>query len=138
MKRTVKKAIFFACAALCVAVLIAVTTVVGVLDQSFADIFGGNELDSATRAAGEALSLQIEEEGSVLVKNDNNTLPLKADDVDVNGEHRVNVFGWAAIDWLMGGSGSGRAVNSNDGNSLKPQTDLLKALNGYEDRKSVV
>ncbi len=132
MKRTVKKAIFFACAALCVAVLIAVTTVVGVLDQSFADIFGGNELDSATRAAGEALSLQIEEEGSVLVKNDNNTLPLKADDVDVNGEHRVNVFGWAAIDWLMGGSGSGRAVNSNDGNSLKPQTDLLKALNGYD------
>ena len=77
------------------------------------------DLDSAARASGEALSRQIEEEGIVMVKNDDNTLPL---DVDA-----VNVFGWSSTQWIMGGSGSGRSVGKNM-NNFTPEVDLLKAL----------
>ena len=48
------------------------------------------------------LAEQIEAEGAVLLKNEDHTLPLSEDIT------RVNVFGWASVQWLGSGSGSGR------------------------------
>mgnify|MGYP005943197743 FL=1 len=70
-----------------------------------------------TKVKAEALAADVEAEGTVLVQNNENTLPLAAD------TKKVNVFGWASTAWLGGGSGSGgvNAVN----------TDLLAALTAY-------
>ena len=80
---------------------------------------------NAARAEGQELSKQIVQEGSVLVKNDNNVLPL-----DINTHTQVNVFGHAAIDWVYGGSGSGQVLPEN--NNASENIDFLKALNMYE------
>ena len=80
---------------------------------------------NAARAEGQELSKQIVQEGSVLVKNDNNVLPL-----DINTHTQVNVFGHAAIDWVYGGSGSGQVLPEN--NNPSENIDFLKALNMYE------
>lgn len=70
-----------------------------------------------TKALAEALAEDVEAEGTVLVQNNENTLPLAADN------KKVNVFGWASTAWLGGGSGSG-GVNA-------VETDLLAALTAY-------
>ena len=79
---------------------------------------------NAARAEGQALSKQIVQEGSVLVKN-NGVLPLDKSDVS-----KLNVFGHASIDWVYGGSGSGQVEPENS----KPEEniDLLKALQIYD------
>ncbi|MCI2048050.1 MAG: glycoside hydrolase family 3 C-terminal domain-containing protein [Faecalibacterium sp.] len=61
-----------------------------------------------------AVARQIEAEGTVLVQNRHNTLPL------AESETKVNVFGWASTQWLAGGSGSGRVTET--------KTDFLQAL----------
>lgn len=80
-------------------------------------------LDSATREKGEKLATQIVEEGIVLVKNENESLPL-----DKTEDTKVNVFGWAASEWIGGGSGSGRVVDNGNGNAMTPGTTFLDAL----------
>ena len=70
-----------------------------------------------TKVKAEALSADVEAEGTVLVQNNDNTLPLSAD------TKKVNVFGWASTAWLGGGSGSGGVSGVN--------TDLLAALTAY-------
>ncbi len=77
----------------------------------------------STRAEGQALSNQIVQDGSVLVKN-NGVLPLDITDVSA-----VNVFGWQSIDWVNGGSGSGQVVPEN--NNKEENVDLLEALEEY-------
>ncbi len=63
-------------------------------------LFGvGDKISEQTAAEGKALVNEIVDEGIVLLKNDNDTLPVK--DLE-----KVNVFGWAAYDWLTGGFGS--------------------------------
>ena len=52
--------------------------------------------------AGTELSEQIEGEGLVLVRNENQTLPL------AKTTGKVNVFGWASTQWVASGSGSGQ------------------------------
>lgn len=55
------------------------------------------EVLTAYYEEGEQLALQTQEEGIVLVRNENHMLPLSKEDV------QVNVFGWAATDWLGSG-----------------------------------
>ena len=57
--------------------------------------------DAENVALGEKLAVQIEEEGIVLAKNDNNTLPFSHETT------KVNVFGHSVVDWLISNSGSG-------------------------------
>ena len=61
----------------------------------------------AARESGNALAARVAAEGVVLLKNDNNVLPLKT--------RKVNVFGWAGSDdgFLPQGTGSG-AGSRND------------------------
>ena len=70
-----------------------------------------------TKVKAEALAADVEAEGTVLVWNNDNTLPLAADN------KKINVFGWASTAWLGGGSGSGGVSGVN--------TDLLAALTAY-------
>ncbi len=67
-----------------------------------------------TNAQAQQLALQAESEGVVLLHNPEHILPL-SDTV-----HTVNVFGWAATQWLGGGSGSGGVATI--------ETDFLAAL----------
>lgn len=85
------------------------------------------KLNQAT-AEGQKMSARIMEEGTVLLKNENSTLPLN---VDTDG--KVNVFGWHSVDWLYGtggGSASSGGVLPEDGDFSK-NIDFLKALNEY-------
>ena len=66
---------------------------------------------------GTDLADQLTTEGAVLLKNEDNTLPLPGDVT------KVNVFGWASTQWQGGGSGSGGVSSVN--------VDLIQALNAY-------
>lgn len=57
-------------------------------------------LSEETIAASEALVEEIAEEGMVLLKNENNALPL-------SGVSKLNVFGWSSTNPIYGGTGSG-------------------------------
>lgn len=124
MQKSMKKSVFKPCyivTAIVLVILIAVNTACGI----FADwityyLCNTATLDSATREAGETLATQIVEEGIVMVKNDNEVLPLSITD------KRVNVFGWASTEWTGGGSGSGRVVVEK--NTYTPSKGLLEAL----------
>ena len=70
-----------------------------------------------TKVKAEALAADVEAEGTVHVQNNDNTLPLAADN------KKINVFGCASTAWLGGGSGSGGVSGVN--------TDLLAALTAY-------
>lgn len=86
-----------------------------------------NEIDEVTEAAtngivtdspeavaakenGLEVAQQITDEGLVLLKNEDNTLPLTEDD-------KINVFGFGAMNYKMGGGGSG-ATNTDGAVSL--------------------
>ncbi|MCD8398310.1 MAG: glycoside hydrolase family 3 C-terminal domain-containing protein [Lachnospiraceae bacterium] len=88
------------------------------------DLYLGNYSSSATATEKEvtaedaaALALEIQAESTVLLQNENDTLPLD------NSITKVNVFGWASTQWLGGGSGSGGVS--------EVEVDLLQALSDY-------
>lgn len=62
------------------------------------------EAADLAREAGYALSVAINEEGYVLLKNDNNVLPLT--------DTKINIFGDDAYNFVYGGSGSAGADQS--------------------------
>ena len=80
--------------------------------------FTGESLNEAL-AASDDLIRDIQEEGTVLVKNDDGCLPLTKEEIS-----RVNVFGWRHIDngWIAGASGS---VFGNNKSNLERVTTLL-------------
>lgn len=125
MKAKTFRIICFVCVALIMAIIIAFNVVYAMFSTQIERyLFSTKELDEAMRAEGEALSTQIEEEGIVMVKNDDDSLPLDKEKVT-----KVNVFGWSSTQWIMGGSGSGRSVLDTD--DLHPETDFLGALKAY-------
>ncbi len=106
-------------AAVLLAALLAADAAACHFDSALRGYFGtAVENDAAALAAqpekSEALARQIEAEGTVLVQNRENTLPL------AESQTKVNVFGWASTQWLAGGSGSGRVAAT--------KTDFLQAL----------
>lgn len=107
---------------LLVAVLVGtyVLSTMATIIDSFIGAPGGHYSDAEmadTKVKAEALAADVEVEGTVLVQNNDNTLPLAADN------KKINVFGWASTAWLGGGSGSGGVSSVN--------TDLLAALTAY-------
>lgn len=107
---------------LLVAVLVGtyvLSTMAAIID-SFIGAPSGHYSDAEiadTKVKAETLAADVEAEGTVLVQNNDNTLPLAADN------KKINVFGWASTAWLGGGSGSGGVSSVN--------TDLLAALTAY-------
>lgn len=84
------------------------------------------ELAEDTTAQSLATIQRIGEEGIVLLKNEETTLPLKS------GITRLNVFGWASIKPFIGGTGSSAS-------SASASIDILQSLAnaGYETNRSL-
>ena len=78
----------------------------------------GETVIKAKNKLGDRLAIEIEQEGIVLAKNDNNCLPLSKD------VKHVNVFGYDVSEWIISNSGSGSA----DGSSGRPVWGILDAL----------
>ncbi len=111
------------------AVLIAANILAGIYGDLITTYFGGYGLDTSKIDAtkSEAVCERIEAEGIVLLKNDNNLLPL-------TNTEKVNVFGWSAIDPAYSGGGSGSS------NSLKRAVSFLDGLknNGIAYNESII
>lgn len=134
MKANKKKVVTFTIIGGIAAICLVVSIVLGVLFTKFKRFLvtthSLGESSTVTREAGESLVKQIQGEGTVLVKNDEKLLPLAKEDVS-----KVNVFGWAATDWVVSGSGSGQVKNNEkrtvDGQIVTYPLDLLYALQKY-------
>ena len=61
------------------------------------------ETGNAKNSMGDRLGVEIEQEGIVLAKNDDDCLPLKKD------VKQINVFGYDVVQWVISNSGSGSA-----------------------------
>lgn len=98
----------------------------GFVDQYLGDNFA--PADTLNPEEGDAAVQKVAEEGFVLLKNDNDTLPLK----DVT---KVNLFGWASTDagMLMCGGGSGDFTMWSTGDEKKEIIGLQSALETLED-----
>ena len=108
-------------------ILLIVAIVFSILAPNFGSMLNGfasgnraktskKEIEKTNELAYE-LALQVQRESTVLLRNENNTLPLS------ENVKRVNVFGWASVDWLGGGSGSGGVTSV--------EVDFLEALEAY-------
>ena len=78
-----------------------------------------------SKQSGQQMAKQIVEEGSVLLKN-NGVLPLDY------GTNKVNVFGWASVDWAYGANSSscsGRVMAEDSKRSSL--VDIYDALTEY-------
>lgn len=125
MKAKTFRILTFSVVGVLLAIVIALNVAGGIWGADLIRIMSGSELDDASRAAGEALAEQIVQEGTVLVKNDDNILPLDPSD---NAEMKVNVFGWASVNWVSSGSGSGRSTNDGDASLENTKVKFLDAL----------
>ena len=88
------------------------------------------ETGNAKNNMGERLAVEIEQEGIVLAKNDDNCLPLE------KSVNKVNVFGYDVVQWVISNSGSGSA---SAGTGQKTW-GLLEALDdrGIEYNKDII
>ncbi len=81
-----------------------------------------------TTAEGQKMSARIMEEGSVLLQNKDNVLPLNIEETP-----KVNVFGWHSIDWIYGTGGdqvgSGGVLPEDD--DFEKNIDFYRALDNY-------
>ena len=77
-----------------------------------------------SNASSQELAAQVIKEGSVLVKNAKNVLPLNRTAIN-----KVNVFGHGSVDWIYGGSGSGQVQPETGDASLN--VGILEALKQY-------
>ena len=130
------KIVCFSVSAVIIAIVLALNIAVGVMSEVIDRWVIGYKTgaeDSASRAEGEALVEQIQAEGTVLLRNESNevngapVLPLGKEVT------KVNVFGWASVDWVYSGSGSG-TVSGTKNRDDKTQTqlyDLYDALDEY-------
>lgn len=112
---------FFAALFLVIAIVlqVVVSSMGGMLEAfvggTSAQVDGSVKKSTAEQA--EELAGTIETEGTVLLQNNDGTLPLSED------TKKVNIFGWASTAWLGGGSGSGGVAGVD--------TDFLTALSNY-------
>jgi beta-glucosidase len=68
-------------------------------------VSGSGTIAKETSDASTKLAQQIAEEGIVLIENEGNTLPIASGS-------KLNVFGWASINPILGGAGSGALNNA--------------------------
>lgn len=99
--------------AFCIAVNLILT---GPLSAVMVMISGKGQLTDESKATAEALSQEIAGEGIVLLQNNDDLLPLES------GKN-LNVFGWASVSPVYGGSGSG---------ALSADAECISLLQGIE------
>ncbi len=114
---------------LLVAVLLVNAVCFGPMKSTLSAYLNASKVELADDVVAQSLKTiqRIGEEGFVLLKNDDATLPL-AQDVK-----KLNVFGWASTNPYYGGTGSSAS-------NAAAATDLLSALRnaGYEVNQSLV
>ncbi len=93
---------FMGLIAIVMAALIVLSVMFAPTISRFLGGIGGDDLSEETLSEGTELVEDIVEEGTVLLKNEDDALPLSADEMT-----KVNVFGWAAYDWMTSTFGSG-------------------------------
>ena len=88
----------------------------------------GADFSNLDSASGNNICQEIEGEGVVLLKNENNALPLT--NKNANGKVPVAVFGWGATDggFITSGSGSGGSAERGAGKLVT----FLSALEGQK------
>ena len=132
MSTNKSRVLCFAVSAVILALVLAINVAVGIFHDVIDKFVIGYKMGSdtsASRQAGAELVEQIQYEGTVLVQNENDTLPLTK-----TANSQVNVFGWAAVDWVYSGSGSGQVRGTLDGKSgSKNVTKLWDLLNSLEE-----
>ena len=105
-----------------VAAIVAVTTVNRELitpNEGFITAFLCSvDSGGAKNSMGDRLAVEIEQEGIVLAKNDDNCLPFSKD------TKHVNVFGYDAYEWVISNSGSGTIEYKSTGTPMS----ILDAL----------
>ena len=79
-------------------------------------VSSGGIIEEETAEQAKELAVRIGEEGIVLLENNNNLLPMASGD-------KLNVFGWASINPILGGAGSGAL------NDAYETVGILKSLN---------
>lgn len=127
-KKVLTRIICFVSMGLILAALLVGNVVASTFSTVITEFFHGSGVDTNTEEAKNAFAFSdelcktITEEGIVLLKNENNALPLGEDEAK-----KVNVFGWGASDggWIYGSDGS---ANSNSGTSRQKVHKLSKAL----------
>ena len=93
-----------------VAAVLAVVVVVnmiciGPMSTLLSLVSGAGSITEETQASAEELGMEIADEGIVLLKNDDNLLPM-------TDNKNLNVFGWASTNPVYGGTGSGALSDS--------------------------
>lgn len=93
-----------------VAAVLAVVVVVnmictGPMSTLLSLVSGSGSITEETQASAEELGMEIADEGIVLLKNDDNLLPM-------TDNKNLNVFGWASTNPVYGGTGSGALSDS--------------------------
>lgn len=127
------RTICFIAMGLILAIVLAANIVAGYFGEMITIYFYGsgityenNETFAAAVAESKDLNLEIAEEGSVLVRNENDALPLSQEELK-----KVNVFGWSSSKggWVCGSDGS---ANSNSGNSRLKVKGILDVFDDEE------
>ena len=95
-----------------VAALAVGTAAMALLGDTVSSFLGTDVVDvteeerAAVMEGGRGIAERVEAEGIVLLRNEDDALPLPA------ATDRVNVFGWASTQWVGSGSGSGQVTGS--------------------------
>ena len=130
MKKPLKIVNYAAAGLVAALVLTANVLALGTFRETLQTFVFGYKHDAAAveqnRASGAKLAKELVEEGTVLVRNKDNILPL-----DKTTNKEVNVFGWSSVAWIPGGSGSGRVVDPDNTGNYKTKVGLVEALNNY-------
>lgn len=88
-------------------------------------IDGGGSSEGSTVKSGHDLAKQVEEEGAVLLQNKNGVLPLNKDAADAN----FAILGFGSVQWIYGGSGSGRVLSQTGDSRWDDMDDIVDAFN---------
>ncbi len=125
LKKLVRKEAWIA--VLTVAVVVVNMICFGPMSTMLTLATGGGSISEESIAESQALGTEIAEEGMVLLKNDNNTLPLASGT-------KLNVFGWSSTNPVYGGTGSGSLSDAY------PTISLLESLTdaGFEVNEDLV
>lgn len=114
-KKQLLKAIGYTGAAVVVAAVVAANAAMLLFGDTIDAYLGADSVEitdeqkSAVMDDGRNLARRIEGEGLVLLRNEDDALPLPASTT------KVNVFGWASTQWVASGSGSGQVSGTTKG-----------------------
>lgn len=113
-------------AVLLVIIIIANLVVTGPMSTIISLAMGSGTVSEDALKKAEEVSREVAEEGFVLLKNEDNVLPL-------SGQNKLNVFGWSSTNPCYGGTGSGGLSDNYE------EVTLLQGLEnaGFETNKEL-